>query len=117
MPHHKLIIRLSGSVGPALIAFFMIQFVGACGPKKESKETMPQRDITAVMNDHVNELMAIQGVTGVAIGALDDGTPCIMVLLLDDSDALKRKILDMIEGHPVQKIVTGEIKPLKDSQP
>ena len=73
---------------------------------------MPKRDINAVMESHVNELMAIRGVTGVAIGALDDGTPCILVLVLKESEELTRQIPRKLEGHPVRIFESGEIKPM-----
>jgi hypothetical protein len=73
---------------------------------------MPRRDITTVMNAHTSELMAIPGVTGVAIGALDDGTPCILVLVLDDDAEATKKIPKELEGHPVKIFESGEIKPM-----
>jgi hypothetical protein len=75
---------------------------------------MPKRDINAVMEAHAQELMAIPGVTGVAVGETDEGTPCILVLVLDDSVAIKQKLPDTLEGHPVRTLVTGEIIPMKD---
>ncbi len=91
--------------------FLFVACSGATPPKK-SGEPMPTRDITAVMNDHVNELMAIPGVTGVAVGALDDGTPCILVLVLKRTDEIANKVPKVIEGHPVKLFESGEIKPM-----
>ena len=73
---------------------------------------MPQRDITTVMNAHVSELMAVPGVTGVAVGALDNGTPCILVLVLKKSDEMAAKIPKSIEGYPVKILESGEIRPM-----
>ena len=73
---------------------------------------MPQRDITTVMNAHVSELMAIPGVTGVAVGALDNGTPCILALVLKQTDEIAAKIPQSIEGHPVKIFESGEIRPM-----
>ncbi|HUU46620.1 MAG TPA: hypothetical protein VM118_12890 [Acidobacteriota bacterium] len=75
---------------------------------------MPQRDIKTVMEAHVDELMAVPGVVGVAIGALDDGTPCILVLVIEETDEIDRKVPKTLEGHPVSVFVTGEIKPMED---
>jgi len=72
----------------------------------------PSRDIMTVMEAHVDDLMAIPGVTGVAIGELKDGTPCIQVLIVEDTRELRGKIPRIIEGHPVDIIVSGVIKPL-----
>ncbi len=84
-----------------------------CKGKSESKEVMPKRDINAVMADHTKELMAIPGVTGVAIGELEDKTPCILVLVVEETSELDRKIPKTLEGHPVRLLVSGVIWPMK----
>ncbi|MEW5875730.1 MAG: hypothetical protein AB1752_11200 [Candidatus Zixiibacteriota bacterium] len=71
-----------------------------------------KRDINAVMESHAAELMAIPGVTGVAIGELEDKTPCVLVLVLEDSGEITAKIPRTLEGHPVRILVSGEIKPM-----
>ena len=73
---------------------------------------MPQRDINAVKEAHVNELMAIPNVVGVAVGALDDGTPCILVLVVEETDEIDRRVPKKLEGHPIRVFVSGEIKPM-----
>ena len=73
---------------------------------------MPTRDINTVKEAHTDELMAIPNVVGVAVGALDDGTPCVLVLLAEETEETKRKIPQKLEGHPVKVLVTGEIKPM-----
>ncbi|MFZ1684039.1 MAG: hypothetical protein WAU88_07885 [Candidatus Zixiibacteriota bacterium] len=88
-----------------------------CGGKQEEKtsapkESAPMRDINAVMADHTPELMPIPGVTGVAIGQLDDGTPCILVLVENDSSAIVSKIPKTLEGYPTKIEVTGKIVPM-----
>ena len=83
-----------------------------CQQEKEREGAMPTRDINLVMKDHVNDLMAIPDVTGVAIGQLDDGTPCIQVLIVRMTDELKQGIPKSIEGHPVVLVVSGVIRKL-----
>ncbi len=73
---------------------------------------MPIRDIKAVMEAHVEDLMAIPGVVGVAIGELDNGTPCIKVMVIELTDELDRKIPKTLEGHPVLVVESGEFKPM-----
>jgi hypothetical protein len=85
-----------------------------CQTGKESRDTMPDRDIKSVMDAHVQEMMAIPGVTGVAIGELDNGTPCIMVLVVELNDEVARKIPKVLEGHPVLTVESGEFKPMTD---
>jgi hypothetical protein len=86
---------------------------GGCKPRKESGGGMPLRDINAVMDAHVRDLMAIPDVTGVAVGALDDGTPCILVLVARKTEEIERRVPRKLEGHPVRILVSGEIKPMK----
>lgn len=79
---------------------------------ERSAPIVPSREITQVMDAHVDELMATSGVVGVAIGALDDGTPCILVLVVNDSAGIRKSVPREIEGHPVKIEVTGEIRPM-----
>ena len=84
----------------------------SCGCKNGDKEIVPDRDINTVMEAHVNDIMAIPGVVGVAIGALDDGMPYIRVLVVEKTDEIDREIPTTLEGHPVRVEVSGEIKPM-----
>jgi hypothetical protein len=70
------------------------------------------QDVKSVMEAHVDELMAIPGVAGVAIGELKDGRPCIQVLVVQGKEELRRKIPKTLEGYPVEIVVSGVIKPL-----
>jgi hypothetical protein len=72
------------------------------------------RDIDKVMDAHVDDLMAIDGVTAVAVGALDDGRPCIQVYVARKTDELARRIPKMLEGHPVIVEESGFIRPMSD---
>lgn len=98
-------------INGVVIALFLVAGL-SCGPPAANEDTMPKRDINAVMESHTTELMAISGVTGVAIGALDNGKPCILVLVLADTDSLRAKLPKTLEGHPVQIFESGEIKPM-----
>jgi hypothetical protein len=95
-----------------VILALILSGANACGPPKTHEDSMPKRDINAVMESHTSELMAIPGVAGVAIGALDDGTPCILVLVIKETNELDRKIPKTLEGHPVSIFESGEIKPM-----
>lgn len=72
------------------------------------------RDINEVMEAHVANLMALPGVVGVFIGALDNGTPCIKVMVVKTTPELEKKIPPDLEGHPVLIVETGEIRPLSE---
>lgn len=78
---------------------------------------MPQRDITTVMNAHVDALMATEGVAGVAIGETDDHTPCIIIYVVQLTDTLKATLPTTLEGHPVRIEESGEFRPLKPETP
>lgn len=97
----------------AAVLALILAATGCCGRPNSRGDAMPKRDINAVMEDHTSELMAIPGVAGVAIGALDDGTPCILVLVVKETDELDRKIPKTLEGHPVRIFESGEIKPME----
>jgi hypothetical protein len=73
---------------------------------------MPEQDINTVMEAHVDDLMALDGVAGVGIGALDDGTPCIKVFVVERTDELDARIPKKLEGHPVVVEVSGTFEPL-----
>lgn len=73
---------------------------------------MPTQDIKTVMEAHVEELMAIEGVTAVAIGELDDHTPCIKVYVVEMTDDLSDAIPKSLGGHPVVIEVSGVIEPM-----
>ena len=75
---------------------------------------MATRDIKEVMEGHTEELMAIPGVVGVYIGALEGGSPCIKVMVIEKTPELERIIPNVLEGYPVLIIETGEIRPLSE---
>ena len=73
----------------------------------------PQRDVNLVKEEHAGELMSLPGVVGVYVGALEDGKPCIGVMVVRKTRELEQKIPKMLEGYPVRIDETGEIKPMK----
>lgn len=83
-----------------------------CQTEREEKINLPERDIKTVMEAHAAELMAIPGVTAVAIGELEDKTPCIKIYIIERSEFLDSKIPSSLEGYPVVVTVSGEITPM-----
>ncbi len=74
-----------------------------------------RKDINAVIKDHDKELLAIPGVVGVYVGLLpDDKTPCLKVMVVEETEDLRRMIPKSIEGYPVVIEESGVIRPLKD---
>ncbi len=77
-------------------------------------ESMTRRDINAVLKDHDKELLAIPGVVGVYVGLLPDNkTPCLKVMVVKETEDIKRRIPKTIEGYPVLIEESGVIRPLK----
>ncbi len=82
------------------------------------QESMTRKDINAVLKDHEKELLTIPGVVGVYIGLLpDDKTLCLKVMVVKESEDLKRRIPKSIEGYPVLIEESGVIRPLKGRIP
>jgi hypothetical protein len=92
-------------------ALLSMASLGACGGAGDGSE-MSTQDIKTVMEAHVDELMAVEGVTAVAIGALDDGTPCIQVYVVEKTKNLVRRIPKKLDGHPVVVEESGVIEPM-----
>ena len=77
------------------------------------QKSMPRRDINDVLRDHDEELMEIPGVVGVAIGLLpDEETLCLKVMVIEETEDLKKRIPKTLEGHPVVVEESGVIRPL-----
>jgi hypothetical protein len=75
--------------------------------------SMTRKDINAVLKDHDKEFLAIPGVVGVYVGLLPDGiTPCLKVMVVKETEDLKKRIPKSIEGYPVLIDETGPIHPL-----
>lgn len=73
------------------------------------------RDINDVLRAHDRELLAIPGVVGVYVSALEDGkTPCLKVMVVAKSAEVEKAVPKAIERFPVIIEVTGEIKPLEN---
>jgi hypothetical protein len=79
---------------------------------------MIRKDINTVLNNHDKELLAIPGVVGVFVGLLpDDKTPCLKVMVVKETEDLKRLIPKYIEGYQVVIDESGVIRPLKNRIP
>src|SRR4030042_2221046 len=64
------------------------------------QESMTRKDSNAVLKDHDKELLAIPGVVGVYVSLLpDDKTSCLKVMVIKETEDLKRSIPKSIEGY------------------
>ncbi len=73
-------------------------------------ENKSLENIKAVMDEHVDSLMSIDGVVGVGIGALDNGNLCIKVMVTKEEVGLQKGIPDQLDNYPVVVEKTGEIR-------
>jgi len=79
----------------------------------EKGQSMPERTIEQVQEEHTDGWMAIPGVEGTAIG-LFEGKPCIKVFTSSKSQQLRANIPSTIEGYPVIIEETGEFRALDE---
>lgn len=77
---------------------------------------MPTRPIEAVQEAHTPALVAIPGVVGTFIGATADGKPCIKIMVVERTAELERRLPRTLEGHPVEILESGRIRPLGDGR-
>lgn len=72
----------------------------------EKGQSMPERTIEQVQEEHTDEWMAISGVEGTAIG-LSEGKPCIKVFTSKKPQQIRDKIPSTVEGYTVIVEETG----------
>jgi len=77
----------------------------------EKGQTMPERTIEQVQEEHTDDWMAISGVEGTAIG-LFEGKPCIKIFTSKKPHEIRAKIPSTVEGYPVIIEETGAFRAL-----
>jgi len=77
----------------------------------EKGQSMVNKTIEQVQEEHTNEWMAIPGVVGTAIG-LYDGKPCIKIFSSKKAEDLRAMIPSTVEGYPVIIEETGVFRAL-----
>ncbi len=108
-------IRLCSGLVIILLSVACLAAIQSPANQTGQRESMTRKDINAVLKDHDKELLAIPGVVGVYVGLLsDDKTPCLKVMVVKETEDLKRRIPKSIEGYPVLIEESGVIRPLKD---
>lgn len=80
----------------------------ASGVMQTEVSPMPTRPIEEVLADRTEELMALDGVSGVYQSALEDGTPCIKVITSSATPA--GSVPKRLEGHPVVVVESGPLE-------
>ena len=79
---------------------------------------MTPKDINDVLKEHQEELMTLPGVAGIYVGLLPDNkTLCLKVLVVKETEDLKKKIPTSLDGYPVVIEESGVIRPLDGKKP
>lgn len=119
---------LSGARASGLSLLGLACLLPACGYDREPSGPYPtsrddprmtadsprMAELARIVASHAEALMAIPGVTGVAVGLLPDGeTPCLQILVTRQTDELEALLPRTVEGHPVVIVESGEIRPLE----
>ena len=69
------------------------------------------RTIDEVLADHTDALMRVPGVVGTAEGE-QDGKPCVMVMVITLTKALRDQLPTQVEEFPIVILETGKIRAL-----
>ena len=75
----------------------------------ESAEPMQPKSIAEVLDDHVDILMSVPGVSGVGIGECS-GTPCIKIFVVERTPTVIGSIPARLDGYEVAIEETGEFR-------
>jgi hypothetical protein len=81
---------------------------GGSGMTADSPEFIA---LNRVLQAHADELMAMDGVVGVAIGLQEDGSPCLKILVAELTPKRRSLLPTSLDGHPVVLEESGVIRP------
>ncbi|KAA3609610.1 MAG: hypothetical protein DWQ05_21995 [Calditrichaeota bacterium] len=103
-------------IKPIIFIVFLVGLIACQNNAEKSKgpADMEQQDINIVLKAHSPELMAIPGVVGIYVGAVEEGGEerCITIMVKELTPELKKGLPEKLGGHLVKIEVTGEIKAL-----
>ncbi len=92
---------------------------GSCEKSRDDEhtpapgDTVAHRPIEAVLREHTDDLMGIDGVVSVG-QALCGERPCIRVGVRAITDTLLAQIPDTLEGYPIDLHELGSVRPRRD---
>lgn len=100
-----------------VIGIIVLLFIICCTGKIDNngEKVMEQRTIQEVLTSHTPDLMSVPGVVGTAIGE-QDGKPCIVVMVVQKTNDITKKIPLTLEGFPVVIKEVGEIRSLDEKK-
>jgi hypothetical protein len=105
----------AGATPIVMVLFLGLAGLSGCQPQEHAVTATPSRTLTEVLAAHTPELMQTPGVVGTAESRLDDGRPCILVMVVRLTAELRARLPHQLEGWPVRIEETGEIHALPDT--
>jgi len=94
------------------MGFLLVSCFNKSANETQGEKQMPPLNIEQVQQKYQDKIMAIPGVVGIAIGAVDS-QKVIKVLVVKKTEKLLKKIPDNLEGYSVLIEETGEIRALE----
>ena len=82
-----------------LLATAVVILAGACSP--DGGTAKPGKPIEQVLAEKKPDLMKIPGVEGVYYSKLEDGSPCLKIMVKERTPEVRTGIPRRIEGYPV----------------
>jgi len=108
-------VRVALRAGVTPLVLFLGLALSGCQPQEHAVTATPSRTLTEVLGAHTPELMQTPGVVGTAESRLEDGRPCILVMVVRLTPELRARLPRQLEGWPVRIEETGEIHALPDT--
>ncbi len=93
-------------------SFHIPSYISICS----GEDKVGPEDINKVLESYKEEIMSIPGVVGVYVSAMEDGSPCIKVMVNEITPEITGKLPSELEGYPVIIIPTGNIAPYKQNK-
>jgi hypothetical protein len=101
------------SLGRAILILALALAAGRCTAQTRAEPETERGavvSIDTVLARHTDEWLAIPGVVGTGLGECE-GTRCITIFVIEQSEEIRRRIPSSVEGHPVSIVVSGEVRP------
>ena len=99
-------LRLRALVGLALLLAVACSRGGT--DPKEVGNPMPEQSTREVIAENASRILAVPGVTGMMEGTLD-GKECIRILVVEETEELRKSLPRTLGGYPVILYESGEI--------
>jgi hypothetical protein len=84
-----------------LLTALAATLAGGCSPGSETGQKTPSKSIEQVLVEKKPDLMKIPGVAGVYYSKLEDGSPCLKIMVEERTPEVRTGIPSHIDGYPV----------------